>query len=435
MTTDFKNLYRKAKGIIPGGSQLFSKKPELFAPNVWPTYYKKAKGVLIWGLDGKQWIDMSIFNVGACILGYADDDVDNSVIACIKNGSASSLNCPEEIELAELLIEIHPWAEMVRYCRSGGEAMSIAVRIARAATGREKVLFSGYHGWCDWYLAANLGKGNSLDSHLMPGLHPSGVPQSLQSTAIPFTPNSINKLSDQIESYKEEIAAIVIEPARSEEADSDYLKSLKILAERIGAVLIFDEITSAFRMNPGGIHLRYKVNPHISVMSKSMANGYAMAAIIGESRVMKYAQKSFISSTNWSERIGPTAAISTIKKYIRTNTAQHIINMGETVKSIWRDAALRSKLDIKISGLPTLPNFSFNSNDNLCKQTAFTTLMLEKGFLAYRQFKPSFSHNKEHLERYEEAVEYVFNKLSKDEPRKFLKGQIAETSFARLTRE
>ena len=145
--------YKQAKSLIPGGTQLLSKRPEMFAPDVWPSYYEKSKGVHLWDLDGRQFLDMSIMSVGASILGYDNDYVDDAVIDSIKNGSASSLNCVEEIELAENLIDLHPWFSMVRYARSGGESMSVAVRIARAHTGKENILFSGYHGWGDWYLA------------------------------------------------------------------------------------------------------------------------------------------------------------------------------------------------------------------------------------------------------------------------------------------
>ena len=144
-------LYNRAKRLIPGGTQLLSKRPEMFAPDIWPAYYSKAKGCRVWDLDGREFIDMSIMAVGACILGYADDDVDNAVIEAVRNGVNSSLNCTEEVVLAEALLDLHPWFDMVRYARSGGEAMSIAVRIARAKTKRDTVLFSGYHGWTDWY--------------------------------------------------------------------------------------------------------------------------------------------------------------------------------------------------------------------------------------------------------------------------------------------
>src|SRR5262245_61909353 len=162
--------YREAKNLIPGGTQLLSKRPELYLPDQWPTYYTRAKGVEVWDLDGKRYIDMMSAAIGACPLGFADDDVNAAVKRAIDLGNATSINCIEEVELAELLIEVHPWAHMVRYARSGGEAMAIAVRIARAATGRDVVAICGYHGWHDWYLAANLASEKALDGHLLPGL-------------------------------------------------------------------------------------------------------------------------------------------------------------------------------------------------------------------------------------------------------------------------
>jgi glutamate-1-semialdehyde 2,1-aminomutase len=227
------SLYKIAKSFIPGGTQLLSKRPEMFAPEVWPSYYSKAKGCKIWDLDGREFIDMSIMSVGACILGYADEEVDEAVIKSIRDGVNSTLNCPEEVELAKLLLDLHPWFHMVRYARSGGEAMSIAVRIARAFTDREIIIFSGYHGWNDWYLSANLSDDKNLDGQLMSGLEPNGVPRSLIGTAIPFDSNSIDSLREKIKGRENKIAAIVIEPARGEEVSTNFLKSLKKFHKRL----------------------------------------------------------------------------------------------------------------------------------------------------------------------------------------------------------
>src|ERR1035438_10074076 len=175
-------MQERARRRIPGMTQLLSKRPDMFSLGVWPGYYSRAQGVEVWDLDGNRYIDMSIGGIGANVLGYADPDVDAAVIEAIRRGVSSSLNCPEEIELADLLCELHPWAEMARYTRSGGESMAVAVRIARAHTGRDKLAFCGYHGWHDWYLAANLGSDHALEGHLLPGLAPNGVPKSLAGT-------------------------------------------------------------------------------------------------------------------------------------------------------------------------------------------------------------------------------------------------------------
>ena len=428
-------LYNLAKLIIPGGTQLLSKRPEMFAPGVWPSYYARAKGCRVWDLDSREFIDMSIMAVGACILGYADDEVDDAVVQAIRNGVNCTLNCPEEVELANAMIELHPWFGMVRYARSGGEAMGMAVRIARAHTKRDIVLFSGYHGWNDWYLAANLSDGNSLDGQLMPGLEPNGVPRGLTGTAIPFDANNIESLREKVNGQQNKIAAIIIEPARGEDAPSGYLKALRELSNEIGAVLIFDEITSGFRMCAGGVHRIYGVHPDLAVFAKSMANGYAMSAILGSERIMQAAQTTFISSTNWTDRVGPVAALATLKKYQRNSVDRHIIAAGNAIKKIWLTSAKSAGLELDVTGLPSLAAFSFKTKYPLDMNTRFTIEMLKEGFLGFRQFKPSLAHKASDLNLYSSAVARVFAKLSADPDCQELNTPRHHLGFQRLTRE
>jgi glutamate-1-semialdehyde 2,1-aminomutase len=426
-------LYNMMKGVIPGGTQLLSKRPEMFAPDIWPSYYKKAKGVKIWDLDDRVFYDMSIMSVGACIIGYADDEIDEQVIKTIKDGVNSSLNSKMEVDLANLLLEMHPWFDMVRYCRSGGEAMNVAVRIARASNARDKVMFSGYHGWADWYLASNLADKKNLDGQLMPGLSPSGVPRGLINTSIPFDANNILSLKKKCQGIEKEISAIVIEPARGELADENYLSDLKDFANEIGAVLIFDEITSAFRMCDGGIHRNYSTYPDIAVFAKSLANGYAMSAILGTKKVMNAAQNTFVSSTNWTDAVGPAAAIATIKKYTRCNVDKHIINMGNYVKDIWKNAAKNNNININITGLPTLAAFSFQYQNSNQLNTFFTIEMLKRGFLGFRQFKPSYAHDIATLNSYSKAVNEIFQMISNNNIK--INTPNHHLGFSRLTKE
>lgn len=428
-------LYGRAKSLIPGGTQLLSKRPEMFAPDVWPSYYSKAKGCRVWDLDGREFIDMSIMAVGACILGYADDEVDDAVVSALRSGVNSSLNCPEEVELAEALIELHPWFGMARYARSGGEAMGLAVRIARALTRRDVVMFSGYHGWNDWYLAANLADSAGLDGQLMPGLQPNGVPRGLAGTAIPFDANSIDSLREKVLGKEKQIAAIVIEPARGEDAPAGYLKALRELASEIGAVLIFDEITSGFRMCAGGIHRNYGVHPDMAVFAKSMANGYAMSVVMGTEKVMQAAQTTFISSTNWTDRIGPTAALTTLRKYQRLEVEKHLIDTGNRVKQIWRTAGEGHGLGVNVTGLPSLAAFAFKSPNAAALNTRFTIEMLKRGFLGFRQFKPSLAHQAADLDLYQNAVDEVFGVLAADPTASQLDSPVHHSGFQRLTKE
>ena len=430
-------LYRQAKIRIPGGTQLLSKRPEMFLPDLWPSYYSRAKGVEVWDLDGNRYIDMSYNGIGACILGAADPDVDGAVKAAIDAGSMSTLNCPEEVELADLLCELHPWAEMVRYARSGGEAMVVAVRIARAHTRRDRVAFCGYHGWHDWYLAANLAEERALDGHLLPGLDPAGVPGGLLGTALPFRYNHLEELEAIVARYGSELAAIVMEPIRDHDPASGFLEQIREIATRIGAVMIFDEITAGFRLNTGGAHLLYGVTPDIAVFAKSISNGYPMAAIVGRAQVMQAAQSTFISSTYWTDRVGPTAALATIRKHRQHNVSQHLIAIGKAIQAGWQEAAGRAGLDVHVSGIPPLSHIAFSYENGQAVATLFTQLMLERGFLAAKGFYASYAHQEEHVQSYLRATQEVFTLLAEaiqaSGVEKQLKGPVAHAGFHRLT--
>jgi glutamate-1-semialdehyde 2,1-aminomutase len=430
-------LFDVARKIIPGGTQLLSKRPSMFLPQQWPSYFANARGTEVTDLDGKTYIDMSMMGIGACVLGYADPDVDGAVKSAIDHGVATTLNAPEEVELAQLLLELHPWAGMVRYSRGGGEAMAIAVRIARAHTGRDKIAFCGYHGWSDWYLAANLGEVEALDAHLLPGLEPRGVPRGLQGTALPFHYNRIDQLKSIVKANPDSLAAIVLEPQRGNEPAPGFLQEIRRIADAVDAVLIFDEITTGFRMTDGGIHLLLNVNPDIAVFAKAMANGYAMSAVIGTEEVMQAAQSTFISSTNWTERIGPVAALATIKKFRRLKVAEHLIAIGNQVMDGWKAAARKFGLKLDVSGLPSLCHFAFEHEQELVLTTLFTQIMLEKGYLACTQFKPSFAHTHEQVTGFLTAVEGAFATLAEGLDRgtaaSLLKGPVVQRGFYRLT--
>jgi len=405
-------LYERARRLIPGGTQLLSKRPEMFLPEGWPAYAASSSGVEVVDLDGNRFVDMSIMGVGACVLGYADLDVDAAARAAIDGGVMSTLNAPEEVELAELLCELHPWAERVRYARSGGEALAVAVRIARAATGRDRIAFCGYHGWSDWYLAANLADESSLDGHLMPGLPPAGVPRALYGSTLPFHYNRVEELEALVGEHGRELAAIVMEPQRGAQPAAGFLEAVRRIATETGAVLVFDEVTTGFRMTCGGIHLLHGVDPDIAVFAKAMANGYAMSAVIGRSEVMEAAQATFVSSTNWTERIGPAAALATIEKLRREDVPAHLVAIGSRVTDGWRAAATVAGLELHADGLPSLAHFELAGDGELTLSTLFTQRMLERGYLAWNQFKPSFAHREEHVVPYLAAVEEVFCELA-----------------------
>jgi glutamate-1-semialdehyde 2,1-aminomutase len=430
-------LYKRAKTLIPGGTQLLSKRPEMFLPDQWPAYYQSASGAEVRDLDGRTYVDVSHFGVGACILGFADPDVDEAVIRCIRSGTMSTLNCPEEVELAELLIELHPWAEMVRYARCGGEIMSIAVRIARASTGRDKIAFCGYHGWADWYLAANLAEEKALDGHLISGLQPAGVPRGLTGTMLPFHYNNLAEFREIIARHGTELAAIVMEPTRDHGPNPGFLEEIRETATRIGAVLVFDEVTSGFRVNTGGIHSTLGITPDLAAFAKGMSNGYAMAAVIGRRAVMEAAQTSFISSTYWTERIGPTAALAAIRKHRDKRVASHLVDVGRNVQAGWRAAAAGAGLTIDAGGIEPLSHFSITCPAPLVAATYFNQLMLDAGYLASTQLYASFAHTPAIVEGYLRAVADAFGAISDGlrvgDLERRLRGPVKHAGFQRLT--
>lgn len=425
----------RAKLRIPGVTQLLSKRPDQFSLGVWPAYYKKASGVKVWDLDGNEYVDMSISGIGANVLGYCDPDVDAAVIEAVKSGNSSSLNCPEEVELADLLCELHPWADKVRYARTGGEAMAIAVRIARAATKKDGVAFCGYHGWHDWYLAANLGTEDALGQHLLGGLNPLGVPKALQGTSFPFNYNKLSELKDILSKNKGKIAAVVMESIRGEEPTPEFLQGVRALATEHKAILIVDEISAGFRLNSGGAHLKYGLMPDIAVFSKAMGNGYPIAAIIGKGSVMDAAEGTFMSSTYWTERLGPVAALATIRKHKRLNVAKHLVAVGERMQKGWKDLGARHGIALDVGGIPPLAHFDFKESHGE-RKALFIQMMMEEGYLATNAFYVMLTHTPEHVDAYLQSADRVFSVMkdliNKGTLARALIGKPANPGFKRL---
>ena len=435
MMTKTQKLWKRAKEIIPGGNMLLSKRPELFLPNKWPAYFIKSKDCNVWDLDLKKYIDISLMGVGTNTLGYAHKGVDSAVKKVLKDGNLTTLNCPEEVYLSEKLIEIHPWADKVRLFRTGGEASAAAVRIARAATGRSKIAFCGYHGWHDWYLSANIKNKNNLGNHLMAGLEPNGVPKELKNTSIPFEYNNfeqIKKIANQ-----NQLAAIKMEVQRNFPPKNNFLQKIRKLCDKKGIVLIFDECTSGFRQNFGGLHKLYNVIPDIAWFGKALGNGYAITAIIGKNEVMEAAQTSFISSTFWTERIGPTAALKTLEEMEKIKSWEIITNKGNYIRKNWQNLANRNNLRIQIAGLPALSSFSILSDDWLKYKTYITQEMLKCNILASNAIFVSTKHSKKILEKYFNKLDEIFNKISKFENKTLdidteLDGEVCQIGFKRL---
>ena len=431
---DGQKLWRRAKRVIPGGNMLLSKRAEMFLPNRWPAYFSKAKGCRIWDLDGHELIDMSIMGIGTNLLGYGHPEVDAAVAATVASGNMSTLNCPEEVLLAERLVDLHPWAEMVRFARSGGEANAIAIRIARAATGRDTVAICGYHGWHDWYLATNLQNESGLEEHLLPGLEPNGVPRGLAGTAQPFSFNRLDQLENIAANH--ELAAVKMEVQRTNPPDPGFLEGVRELCTRRGIVLIFDECTSGFRETFGGLHMKYGVEPDMAMFGKALGNGYAITATVGRRAVMEAAQSTFISSTFWTERIGPTAALKTLEVMERERSWEQITGTGLKLRRRWQELADCHGLSIRHSGLLALTGFAFNSKKALEYKTLITQEMLKKGYLAATSCYICLAHTSDVIEPYFDALDGVFALIAECEAGRsvedLLEGPVCHGGFKRL---
>ena len=432
-------LYERAKQLMPGGTQLLSKRPEMHAPGRWPGYFQHAHDCEVVDLDGNTYIDMSLMGVGACLLGYADPDVSEAVIRRVRNGSMCTLNPPEEVELAEALVALHPWANQVRFLRTGGEAMAAAVRIARGARNRNLIAFCGYHGWHDWYLAANRcpeGADDKLNGHLLPGLSPTGVPHQLAMTSFPFTYNKPEELAAIVADCSDRLAAVVMEPSRSTPPAPGFLETVRELCDKSGALLIFDEISAGWRFALGGSHLQYGVEPDMAVFGKALGNGHPITAVIGTSVAMAAAHDSFISSTYWTESVGPVAALAVLEKMRRYDIPTHIRRIGNLLRDGLSSLARTHGIGVTILGHPALTSISFDGPDSAALMTLFTVQMLEHNVLCGSSFYPSFAHTDGHVTKYLESADRVMPELIKAQRNgeliSRLNGNVKHSGFRRL---
>ena len=427
-------LWKRAKAVIPGGNMLLSKRAEMFLPEQWPAYFSKAKGCQVWDLDGKQYTDMSIMGIGTNILGYGHEEVDAVVRQTVDNGNMSTFNCPEEVYLSEKLVELHPWADMARLARSGGEANAIAIRIARAASGKDKVAVCGYHGWHDWYLSANLGDDENLAGHLLPGLNPKGVPQNLRGTVFPFNYNNYGELENLVNT--QDIGVIKMEVVRNMGPEDNFLHKVRQLATERGIVLIFDECTSGFRETFGGLHKKYGVEPDMAMFGKALGNGYGITATIGRREIMEAAQSTFISSTFWTERIGPTAALKTLEVMERTKSWDTITQTGLNIRQRWQQLADKHGLQIDHWGLPALTGYTFKSENALAYKTLITQEMLAKGYLAGNSVYVCTEHSAAVLDGYFVELDPIFATIKECEEGRnvmsLLNGPVCHSGFKRL---
>lgn len=412
--------------IIQGGNMLLSKSPNIFSPNLWPTYYSKAKGCFIWSDNNKKYLDMTTMGVGTNIFGYANKLIDKKVIQSIKESNMSSLNCKEEFEAAQILTNIHKGLNMVKFAKSGGEANAIAIRAARAYTKSSKVAICGYHGWHDWYLSANLKKKSNLNQLLIKDLKIAGVPKELAETAFPFIYNDFYSFKKLIE--KEKIKIVKMEVLRSVYPRDNFLKKISNYCKKKNILLIFDECTTGFRFNFGGVCKKFNVIPDIIIFGKAIANGYPITAIVGKSKIMESLNSSFVSSTFWSDRIGYAALIANLKYMKKIKPWKKILGYGNKMQIIWKKLSKKYNLKINITEIPQLLNFNFVSKNLDFYKAYLVQEFLKKNILASNIFYPSYAHKDKYFKIYQKKLDSIFKNISEYEKFNFEKIKI-QSSF------
>lgn len=429
-------LWSHAKKIIPGGNMLLSKNPDRYLPNGWPSYYKSAHGCSIIDIDNNEYLDLSTMGVGTNTLGYGDAKVDQAVSKAIKLGNMSTLNCAEEVELANKLLKLHPWFDMAKFARTGGEANSIAIRIARAASKKDNVAICGYHGWHDWYLSTNLNysKKNNLNKHLMNNLKIGGVPKKLKNTTFSFNYGDFGSLKKIVNSKN--IGIIKMEVCRNSQPNISFLKKVRNLATKKNIILIFDECTTGFRETYGGLHKKINIKPDLAIFGKALGNGYAITAILGKEKIMQSANQTFISSTFWTERIGYVAALKTLEVMKEKKSWKYIQSVGSKIKNNWKKLFKKYDLNVSIRGLNSLLNFVFLSKNHQAYKTLITQELIKDNILATTSIYPCLKHTDAILKKYFKSLEKVLKLISMCENndhdvKKFINSPISIKDFYR----
>lgn len=407
-------LYNKTKKVIPLATQTFSKSSLQWPYGAAPMFFEKAKGCRVTDVDGNSYIDylMALLPV---IIGYSDKEVDTAVKNQMKKGVIFSMSHPIEFQLAEVLKNIIPYAEMVRFGKNGSDALSAAVRLARAYTNKDLVLVSGYHGWHDWFIGSTTRN--------------KGVPQQVRRLTKNFIPNNILDIQKKIRKYKNKIAAVVIEPEGVFKTSKDYLIELKKLCKKNGIILIFDEIICGFRVSLGGASEKYGVLPDLGCFGKSMANGYPISAVVGKKKIMQLMEDIFVSGTFAGETLSMAASLATINKLKNKNIPSKISMLGKSL-------IMESNKIIKDLNIEEYFSFSGNSwwprlnikKENLLLLHLFRQEAIRNGLFMGSGFNLSYAHcNNEVKEITIKKVYLIFENikiiLESKNPKSGLKGR------------
>lgn len=419
-------LKAKAEKLIPGCSQTFSKAPTQFVQGVAPVFLERGEGSHVWDVDGNEYIDYPMA-LGPIILGHNDPDVSGAVARQMKNGTAYSLPHPLEIEVAEMLVDLIPCAEMVRYGKNGSDATSGAVRAARAYTGRDIIACCGYHGWQDWFIGTTTRN--------------KGVPAAVRSLTVPFDYNSIESLEKIFAANPGKVAAVIMEAVGVVPPKDGFLEKVRALATREGALLIFDEVVTGFRLSLGGAQEYYKVTPDLACFGKAMANGFPIAAVVGRRDIMPVFDEIFFSFTFGGETMALAAAKATIRKMKERNVIGHLWEQGRKLKDGYNvlAKAFGAERYTECVGLSPRTLITFKDSEgkeSLVHKSLFQQECLKRGILFSGGQNVCFSHSDADVERtlrvYRAALEILADAIKKGDVEKRLEGPPVKPVFRRF---
>ena len=397
-----KFLHRAEKSI-PLGSQTFSKSRTQYPVGVSPLFINKARGAYVWDIDGNKYIDL-VNSLAAITIGYKNKNIDNSVRKQMKKGTIFSLPGTLEAEVAELIIETVPSAEMVRFAKNGSDATTAAIRLSRAYTGREEIAFCGYHSWQDWYIGST-----SMNK---------GVPKDVAKLSHRFVYNEIESLRKIFDSKPNKIAAVILEPMTSEYPKNNFLSEVKDLAKKNNSVLIFDETVTGYRYSIGGAQLEFNVTPDLTTLGKGIANGYPLSAIVGKREIMKEIENIFFSGTFGGELLSLAAAKTVIQMHLDFDITSRIGSVGSKIALELQKIINSYKMEdfLHISGHPTWKFLNWTGNEEFNTQivkTYFMQEMFKRGVLVLSTHNNSFSLTEKLSEQVINVYGEVISELNK----------------------
>ena len=386
------DLLARARRVVPGASQTLSKGPAMFVEGAYPVFLQRGRGCRVWDVDGHEYVDY-ILGLASITLGYAYPAVTEAVARQLAAGSIFSLPHPLEVEVSERLAELIPCAEMVRFLKTGSEADAAAVRVARAATGREVVLYCGYAGWHEW--------------HAITTPRSKGIPKDMGRFVAPFSYNDLGSLERALEEHRGRVAAVIMEPVLLDEPRPGFLAGVKAAAHRHGALLIFDEIVSGFRWAVGGAQEHFGVVPDLATFGKGMANGLPLAAVVGRRELMAEFEDIFVSSTFGGDTLALAACRATLDEYAREPVIARLWAMGRRFQDGFRALAARLGVPAECVGYPVHPKVIVR-HEHEAQQRLLTSLFLQetaaRGVIVHLAgFNVSFSHREADVDQSLEA--------------------------------